>query len=110
MAYVTGTLILAHAGVTSPTAADTAWAATVAAAIEATIAHRLTGYTINPDTDEANILTRAALQDAAAAYAERDAPHGVLTMGPDGQVTRLGRDIVRALEPVFMRIAGPGIG
>lgn len=108
MPYVTGSDIIAAAEVPAASAADTAWAGKVADAIEADIAHRMTGVTITAGiTDE---LERAALLDGLAAYAERAAPHGVLTVGPDGDVVRLGRNIARALEPIYQRYAGPGIG
>jgi hypothetical protein len=107
--YVDGAAILLHAGQTAPSAADTDWANTVAAAIESTIARRLNGYTTTTDQDAE--LMRAALQDGAAAYIERKAPHGVLSVGPEGSDTvRLGRNVARALEPVFVSIAGYGIG
>jgi hypothetical protein len=112
MPYVTGAAILTHVGIVAPdsppTAADTAWAGTCADALEALIAQRMAGVTITAGiTDE---LERAALQDGAAAYKDRDAPHGVLTTGNDGEAVRLGADIGRTLRPVFARYAGPGIG
>lgn len=110
MAYVTGAAILAHARKDSPTAADTAWAETCAAAVEGAIAYRLGGLTYAEDSDAHAELVRAALQDGAAAYADRDAPHGIVSTGPDGQATRVGRDIVRALAPVLDRLGEPGIG
>lgn len=111
MPYVTGATILAQAGVAAPTAADTTWANQVAAALESAIEWRMQGvtdYTTNADITAD--LTRAALVDGTAAYAERQAPHGIVSLGPDGDVVRLGRDMLRALEPVFFRYAGPGIG
>jgi hypothetical protein len=106
--YVTAASILAHAGVETPTAADTAWADACADAIEATIAERLGDHTTSAGED--SMLLPAALQDGAACYVSRKSPHGVLSLGPDGDVVRLGRDIMRELEPVLMRIVGPGIG
>ena len=108
MPYVTGAAILTHVGESSPSADDTAWAATCAAAIEAAITYRLDGTT--PTSDQESELNRAALQDGAAAYNERTAPHGIQSIGPDGDIVRLGRDILRALNPVLTRIIGPGIG
>lgn len=107
MAYVTGAAILTHVGVTAPTAADTAWAGVVAAAIDAAITARIDG-----DTESADLtaeLTRAALQDGAAAYNERRAPHGILTIGGDGDTVRLGADILRATLPVLRRHLVPGL-
>lgn len=107
--YVTGPIILTHVRKTGTVPADdTAWAAACAAAIEALIAYRMSGVTITPDIELE--LIRAAKQDGAAAYMDREAPHGVQSFGPDGESVRLGRDLARALYPVFIRYAGPGIG
>ena len=110
MAYVTGADILTHVGESAPTAADTAWAATVADAVEAAIAHGMDGITVAADSAAEHELIRAALDDGAAAYARRKAPHGVLSVGPGGETVRLGSDIVIALRPVFRRYGTPGIG
>lgn len=110
MAYVTGAAILDHVQVAAPTAEDTAWAATVAAAIEGYIAYRLDDVTIAPGSAAEDEIIRAALDDGAAAYARRKAPHGILTMGPDGQAVRLGKDIAIALRPVLARRGSIGIG
>lgn len=103
MAYVTAAQILTHAGVASPSADDTAWATDCAAAIEAAIAHGMGGVTVVPGSAAAAELAVAARADGAAAYTSRRAPHGILSVGPDGQAVRLGADIVRALRPVFAR-------
>jgi hypothetical protein len=58
----------------------------------------------------AHELARAALIDGVAAYVDIKAPHGVQSLGPDGDVVRLGRSISRALEDVFRTYALPGIG
>jgi hypothetical protein len=92
----------------SPTAGETAWAEKCAAAIESVIAHRMADVTITAGIEAE--LIRAGELDGAAAFVDLTAPHGVVTNGPDQQSIRLGRDIVRALEPVFMRYALPGIG
>lgn len=107
--YVTGALILAHVRKTdTATADDEAWSDTCAAAVEEYIAWRLDGVT--PSAGQEDAIRRAALQDGAAAYVERDAPHGILSMGPDGEAVRLGRDIARALIPVLTRVGTVGIG
>jgi len=106
--YVTGSAILAHVRKADPSADDSDWADACAAAIEARIAYRLASVTITADIEAE--LIRAALQDGAAAYNDRSAPHGVQSLGPDGETVRLGRNIARALEPVFLTYAGPGIG
>jgi len=109
MAYVTAAEILTHAGVTSPTAGDTEWAQDVAAAIEAEIAFGMLDVTVDPGSDTEAAIRAAALTDAAAAYVSRKAPHGILSVGPDGEAVRLGSDIVRALRPVFRRYGTAGI-
>jgi hypothetical protein len=106
MPYVTGAAILTGAG--SPSAPDTDWADACAAAIEAVIAHRMADVTITADITAE--LERAALLDGVAAYVDLSAPHGIQSIGTQGEPVRLGRDIVRALEPVFTRYALPGIG
>lgn len=112
MPWITGAQILTQAGQPAPTAADTEWAGKVAAAIDAAVTLRLVDTAI-ADTDtsgHALVIKAAILQDGAAAYMARKAPHGVLSIGPDGDVARIGADIVRALAPVLFHAAGPGIG
>jgi hypothetical protein len=104
--YVTGAAILTGAG--SPSDPNTDWADACAAALEAVIAHRMADVTITADITAE--LERAALLDGVAAYVDLSAPHGIQSLGPNGETVRLGRDIVRALEPVFLRYALPGIG
>jgi hypothetical protein len=108
MPYVTGAQIITHVRKTGATADDTAWAATCAAAIEAVIARRMGTTTITAGMTAE--LTRAALQAGAAAYMERDAPHGIQSFGPDGETVRLSATLGRSLEPVFHQLIGPGIG
>ena len=101
--YVTGEQILDHVRKSSPDADDSAWADVCAAAINGAIDYRLTGVEIEPDGDAEAEIIRAALQDGAAAYIGRDAPHGVLSDVIGGDAVRLGSDIIRALEPVLRR-------
>lgn len=114
MPWVTGSAILQHVAASgSPSSAqpDEDWADVCAAAIDAAIDTRLDGVT--PDAGFTAELTRSALQDGAAAYVERKSPHGVLSMGPDGEAVRLGADVLRATTPVLgrnMPTAGIGIG
>ena len=111
--YVTGTEILALvAGDNAPSAnaADVAWAAKCAAAIEAIIAERLDTANVTLSAGVEAQLHAAAELDGAALYNSRKAPHGVLTIGPDGDIARLGASAARALEPIFLRQVGPGIG
>lgn len=107
MPYVTGSAILTQRGIASPTAEQTAWAATCAAAVEGAIADWL--GTTTPATEQTAMLNYAALVDGAAAYAAKEAPHGILSVGPDGDAVRLGAGILRACLPVLRRIVPPGI-
>jgi len=111
MTYVTGAQILVHVGKGSPTAADTTWAGLCADAIEAAVAARLDGET--PSAGGINELEVAALTDGAALFNTRAAPHGILSVGPDGDTVRLGSDSLRAVNRVLSRVhstAGIGIG
>jgi hypothetical protein len=101
--YVTGPEITAAVGNASPSAADIAWAAKCAAAIEAIITDRLDGAT--PSADLEARLHVAAELDGAALYLTRDAPQGVYNVGVDGTAIRIGSSQSRALDNVFL----PGI-
>ncbi len=105
---ITGAQVLTHVRKDAPTAADTAWAGTCAAAVTALIARRVGSATLSAG-DESEV-TRAALQSAGAAYVERDSPHGVQSFGPDGETVRLSMTLGKALEATFQQILGPGIG
>lgn len=107
---MTGAAILAQAGKGTPTAADTAWADICAAAVDAAITTALNGYTVVALGPAALELTRCALADGVGAYMDRDAPQGVLMVGPDGAPVRLRADILRVSVPVVARYAIPGIG
>ena len=106
--YVTGALILEHVAKDDPSTPDEEWADKCAAAVESVIAHRLEGITLGAGAEAE--LEVAGLQDGAACYLSRKSPHGIQSIGPDGDIVRLGRSIVRELEPVFQTYAGPGIG
>jgi hypothetical protein len=113
MSYVTGAQILTHVGKTSPTAEDTAWAGTCADAIEGAIAARLDSGAVTPNSAGVDELEAAARSDGAALFNSKAAPHGVLSLGIDGEAVRLGADSLRACLPVLRRIhptAGIGIG
>lgn len=99
MPYVTGAAILAAVEKGSPSAADSDWADLVAAAIDAAITRRLRDET--PSAELEAELARSALLDGMAAYAERRAPHGILSIGPDGDVARMGARMLRATSPVL---------
>lgn len=111
-AYVTGPDITTFVGKgATPNADDVAWAAKCAADINAGIALRLDGET--PSADGVSELTVAALIDGAALFNSRAAPHGVLSLGIDGEAVRLGADSLRAVSKVITRVhstAGYGIG
>jgi hypothetical protein len=108
--YVTGAGILAHRGIGAPTAYQTTWAGLCADAIEGALATRLTGVT--PSAGETDQLEVAALTDGSALFASKEAPDGIRSMGPDGDVVRIGSDALRACIPVLSRVhptAGIGI-
>ena len=98
MPYVTAATILAHAQVTSPTGPETATATVVAAAVEARIAEHMGGTT--PDADGVAELTRAALDDGAAAY----------NAARTGNRDALSSDLAIALVPVLFRLAPSSAG
>ena len=109
---MTGAAILQHvAGSGAPSAvqADEDWADVCAAAVEGAIATRLGDGAFTPTASQEAQLVAAALQDGAALYVARKAPHGVLSITPDGDVARLGSSILRACEQVLFPI-DPGIG
>ncbi len=108
MPYVTGAQILTHVGKTSPSGADTTWAGLCADAIEGAIHARLDAGGITPDASGTDELEVAALTDGAALFNSRQAPHGILSMGPDGEAVRLGADTLRAVKPVIARIHPTG--
>ena len=110
--YVTGAAILQHvagSGTPSADSDDVAWAGKCADAVEGAIAHRLEDGAFTPSASQEDMLIAAALQDGAALYVARKAPHGVLSISPDGDVARLGSSILRACEQVLYPIS-PGIG
>lgn len=104
MPYVTGAQILTHVGKTAPSADDTTWAGLCADAIEGAIHARLDAGGITPDTSGTNELEVAAVTDGAALFNSKAAPHGVLSLGIDGEAVRLGSDSLRACLPVLRRI------
>ena len=110
--YVTGAAILQHvagSGAVSTVQADEDWADVCAAAVEGAIAERLDDGAFTPSTAVDNELQAAALQDGAALYIARKAPHGIVSVGPDGDAQRIGSAILRACDAILWRI-NPGIG
>lgn len=94
--FVTGADVLTHVGEASPSADDTAWAGTVADAVNARIVTRLDGTVVEADTTAEAELQAAALTVAGTAYMARPA---MPTETPED-----------ALYPVLARYAPPGIG
>ncbi len=101
--YITAQDILTHGKVTSPTVADTDWAEVCAAAVNGAVGYFLEDQTVSAYA--AAELYRAALMDGIGAYADRAAPHGVLSLEVDGSAIRLGADILRASWPALRRHA-----
>lgn len=113
MTYVTGAQILTHVGKAAPTGDETAWAGKCADAIEGAILALLDDGGVTPSAAGTDELEVAALTDGAALFNSKAAPHGVLSLGIEGEAVRLGADSVRAIRPVIRRIhptAGIGIG
>lgn len=112
MPLVTGAEILVAVGkpgLVSPDP-DAIWAGKCADAVNAAITTALNGYVVVADSAAEDELIRCALIDGQGAYMDRDAPQGVLNVGPDGAPVRLGADVLRACRPVIGRYAIPGIG
>lgn len=106
-----GAAILAQVlGSSTATAADTTWAGLCAAAVNAAAETGLNGYVPAAASNAEAELARAVLLDGIAAYKDRDAPAGVMSVGPDGAPVRLRPDTLRAAWPVIRRYAPPGIG
>lgn len=107
--YVDAADILVQAGVSTPSAAESAWSEVVEAAIEGSIAHALDDGAFTPSSSQTDALIAAAMLDALALFEMRSAPHGVLSITPDGEVARLGAAQLRASWPILYPI-NPGIG
>ena len=113
MPYVTGTQILVYVGKGTGTAEEIALAQKCADAIEGAISARLDAGSITPSAAGVDELEMSTLIDGAALFDAYSAPHGVLSVGIDGEAVRLGADSLRASLPVLRRIhptAGIGIG
>ncbi len=111
MPYVTAAQILTNVGKGAGTAQEQADAALCAAAIEGAIATRLEGEI--PSAGGTDELEVAALLDGSALFNSLATPHGIASIGIDGDAVRLGADSLRALKPVIARVhsmAGIGIG
>lgn len=111
MPYTTGTLILVNVGKGAGTAQEQTDAQKCADAIEAAILARLDGET--PGAGGVDELEVAALLDGSALFNSLATPHGIASIGPDGDAVRLGADSLRACGPVIRRVhstAGLGIG
>lgn len=108
MAFVTGSQILAFVGVSAPTAQDTEWANSVAAAVDIGITTRLNGATVADDSE----LNAAALLAGAEAYKRREASFGLTGYADlEGNAIRVARDYLAGIAPMIDRYSnGPGIG
>ena len=109
--YVTGGAILTHVRKEGATGDEEDWADACAAAIEGVIDEFLDGGALTPTSSQEAELIVAALQDGAACYIGRTAPHGIMSISAEGDIVRLGRNLIRELDPILQRIqGGPGIG
>jgi hypothetical protein len=110
MAWVTAADILAAVGVTSPSAADTAWAEACAAAVNAGVDRRLAGLELPPDPATAPELTYAATVAGAEAYKRREAVYGLTGyVDLEGAAIRVARDYLEGVAPIVARYASIGI-
>lgn len=110
MPFPTGAEILAFVGVTSPSTAETAWANSVAAAVEDGITHRLNGAPVlDPLPPE---LSTAAMLAGAEAYKRREATFGAGGYTDmEGTARAVVRDYLEGTKPIADRYGnGPGIG
>lgn len=110
MEFVTAAEILEYAGVKSPTDSESAWAETVAKAVNDGIIVRLNGASVlNPAASELHL---AAVYAGGEAYKRREAPFGVTGFEDmEGRAIRLARDYLEGAKPIIDRYsAGPGIG
>lgn len=111
--WTTAAAILEHAGGSSPSEADTAWAELCAAAVSAGIDTRLGHPGDETEApDEWAELTRAALTAGAYAYKARETPLGVMTFADlSGSAVRVARDAIATIAPIIDRYRSDfGIG
>jgi hypothetical protein len=102
--WTTGAAILAQAGVAAPGPADTAWADTCAAAVNAGLDARLVGIPID-DAELPPELTRGALVAGVEAYTQRE---GSLVDRQDA-TRRIVGDYLETIAPIVARYATVGI-
>lgn len=112
MEFVTAAEVLEYAGVKAPTDAETAWAETVAKAVNSGIEVRLNGSEVIFPSPAADELHLAAVYAGGEAYKRREAPFGVTGFEDlEGRAIRLARDYLEGSKPLIDRYgAGPGIG
>lgn len=110
-AWVTGAAILAHAGVTTPTAGESAWADACAKAVSAGIDARLawadrpvTTPPWAPSQAATDEIIGNALTAGAEAYARKQAPFGVTGYQDlQGAAVRVARDYLEGIRPQLDR-------
>lgn len=110
--YVTGAQVLAFAGITSPSEAETEWADACAAAVNAAIVSRLNGAVIADPSEARDELTVAARLAASEAFKRKEATFGLTGFSDlQGAAIRVARDYMDGVKPLVdrYRIVG-GIG
>jgi hypothetical protein len=108
---VSGAEILEHAGVTSPTLEDSAWADACADAVNSGFSWRLDGATfVNPPGELVGELVTAARGCGVETYKRREAPFGLTGyVDLQGAAVRIARDPLEAVAPILERYATRGL-
>lgn len=112
--YVTGSQILAFAGVDAPDAAEIEWAGACAAAVQQGIEHRLNGAVIVDPSGAFDELKVAARIAGGEAFKRKEATFGVTGYADlQGAAIRVAKDYLEGVRPIINRYAiagGVGIG
>lgn len=112
MEWTTGSELLTHLGVRSPSSEDSEWAELCAGAVNAGIDHRLADAAmLNPPPDPAlySELRFAARIAGAEAYKRREAAFGVTGYTDlQGIAIRVARDYLDSIAPIVARYATYG--
>lgn len=106
--WVTGSDILQHVGNTSPSSADTYWAAQCAEAVSSGI-NRYLGVAADPLPEGAlEEIAPAAIVAGTEAYKRREAPWGMTGyLDLQGAALRVSRDWLDSIRPQLQRWASP---
>jgi hypothetical protein len=110
--YVTGPELITFAGIDTPTADETAWAAACASAVQSGIEYRLNGAEILDPSAAFTELKVAARLAGAEAYKRKEATFGLTGFADMNQTAiRVAKDYLEGVRPIIDRYrTGPGIG